>query len=251
MNKSDIKIQGQNLLPWNGSKIDNLIEFLSHFPNSGRCPKNQKRNSEIIKCLKRQIETYAQFGCISDTIGNCLSYYDNISIVELVEAFIKDVPLIEKITFGNVTFINNSSMAETRFKRTASTVSKLLERFTDFHADALKEPLEIHFKYASQFKARAVYKSLLDEVWIKESAKVDNELYGHLLYIIVHELGHRYEKKNGLPVGFMDNMFYTTKYSMVDSMGGSETFAELFAVSFWEEQYPEYKDQIAKFKKLF
>ena len=97
MNKSDIKIQGQNLLPWNGSKIDNLIEFLSHFPNSGRCPKNQKRNSEIIKCLKRQIETYAQFGCISDTIGNCLSYYDNISIVELVEAFIKDVPLIKKL----------------------------------------------------------------------------------------------------------------------------------------------------------
>jgi hypothetical protein len=55
--------------------------------------------------------------------------------------------------------------------------------------------------------------------------------YGAFDYIIIHELGHRYERKRGLPVDFDQAEWWTTKYSQTEGMGGSESFAELFALS--------------------
>jgi len=97
-------------------------------------------------------------------------------------------------------------------------------------------------------KPRAKYREQTDEIWVRHNAKVDNELYGHLLYIIVHELGHRYEKYYGLPNGWRDT--YTTNYSKKQTFSSSEAFAELFALSFWSKQYKEYEKQIEWFRKI-
>ena len=48
--------------------------------------------------------------------------------------------------------------------------------------------------------------------------------YGSLDYILIHELGHRYEEKFGSDPMF--NRWYTTRYSYNDG----EAFAELFAL---------------------
>lgn len=247
-----VKQLGRSLIPYDESKFADLEKWLDYFPNSGRAPKGKKREAEHIKSLKDGIKFFKEYNMMPQTVGAIFSYYDADGVSRLVDDFLSTSKKakVEKITVGKITFINNSSMAESRFKKTVKAVADLLKRFKGYHKKAIETPLEIHFKYSKEIKSKAVYKGLLDQIWVKESSKADNELYGHLLYIIVHELGHRYEKIHKLPKGFVDNKFYTTKYSKVDGMGGSEAFAEMFAVSFWEDSYKEYSEQVERFKKL-
>jgi hypothetical protein len=54
--------------------------------------------------------------------------------------------------------------------------------------------------------------------------------YASFEYICVHELAHRYEKYNRLPEDFDKPQWWTTRYSRTEGLGGSEGFAELFAL---------------------
>lgn len=54
--------------------------------------------------------------------------------------------------------------------------------------------------------------------------------YGSLDYIITHELGHRYERQHYMAIDFDQLAWYTTHYSRKEGFGGSEAFAELFAL---------------------
>lgn len=248
-----IKKLGKSLLgTWDDSKMTDFIKYHSYFPSSGKAPRGKKKEFEHLQHAKKGIDIYNEYGLVPMLATSFDSYYNEEDIDNQVDTFLGKTKKqkIEKIVIGNITFINNSSMAVSRFKSTSKTISALLKRLKGYHAKAIQKPLEIHFKYAKDMKSRAYYKSDLDQIWVKESSKADNELYGHLLYIIVHELGHRYEQFYKIPKGFKDIDFYTTKYSKVDGYSASETFAELFAVSFWEDKYPEYIDQIERFKKL-
>ncbi len=77
------------------------------------------------------------------------------------------------------------------------------------------------------------YKSADDLLLVRTTPAVLKRAdgYASLDYILIHELGHRYEHKvRGLPVDFDKPAWWTTRYSRADSMAGSESFAELFAI---------------------
>lgn len=53
--------------------------------------------------------------------------------------------------------------------------------------------------------------------------------YGSVDYILIHELGHRYERKNHVPEDFDQTEWWSTRYSTMEG----ESFAELFAMGNW------------------
>ncbi|WP_219583485.1 hypothetical protein, partial [Vibrio parahaemolyticus] len=69
--------------------------------------------------------------------------------------------------------------------------------------------VKISFVGAKDIRSLAKYDSENDEVLIKHTSLSDNELYGHMRYLLVHELGHRYENKFGLPESFSDDWYRT------------------------------------------
>jgi hypothetical protein len=247
-----IKKLGQEILNFDDSKMPQFIEWIAHFPKSGRAPKGEKKLFDSIKFLHTQAEVYQSTGLLSPNISATFSWWDEAEMDRVADVFFagKTKAKLEVITHGNVTFHNGSSMSEVRFVKTSKTVAALLKSLKGYHKKAISKPLEIHFKSAKDIKAKAVYKGLLDQVWIRDNSKADNELYGHLLYIVVHELGHRFDKLHRIPRDFADSDFYTTDYSHADSMAGSECFAEIFAISHWPDKYKEYADQIERFNKL-
>ena len=74
------------------------------------------------------------------------------------------------------------------------------------------------------------YRSSDDTLLIRATPNVlrrEGAAYAGFEYIIVHELGHRYERKHTLPVHFDTASWWTTPYSKKDG----EAFAELFALT--------------------
>jgi len=248
-----IKKLGNELQPYTDDKLPTFIQWIEHFPKSGRAPNGEKKLFDGIKFLQKQLEVYREHGLMSSNIASALSWWSAEGEMDrIADVFFagKSKAKVEVIKHGNVTFHNGSSMSEARFKKTTKTIADLLKGLKGFHKKALSKPLEIHFKYTKEIRAKAVYKGLLDQVWVKESSK-PIDLYGHLLYVIIHELGHRYEFLHKRPKDFEDRDFYTTKYSRTETMAGSESFAEIFALSHWPDKYnDDYSDQIERFNAM-
>ena len=248
-----IKALGNELQPYDDSKFEKFVEWISYFPKSGRAPAGEKKLFDTIKFLHRQLDMYREHGLKSANIDAALGWWeDNGEMDRIADVFFakKTKARVEEIKHKKVTFKNRSGLGEAAFKSTVKQVAKFLDSLDGFHAQTIKKPLEIHFKYAKDISAKAQYKTLDDAIWIKAGSKADNELYGHLLYIVLHELGHRYEHHFGKPRDFRDSEFYTTKYSRTDGFGGSECFAEIFALSHWPDKYEEYAAKIERFKDM-
>jgi len=224
---------------------NDFIKWMEQFPSSGRSPKGRKKEFGFLQFLQHQATMYKKHGILSwDNINAIFSH--NISKEEFEKLFAKD--RVEELKIGNVTYLNTSSLAEDAFIQKAKKIDKLLSSLKGFHKKAASKPFKIIFKSSQQIKPRAKYRTQTDEIWVRHNAKADNELYGHLLYIIIHELGHRYEKFYGFPQGWKET--YTTKYSRTQGINGSEAFAELFALSHWHNQYKEYDQQITWYKGI-
>jgi hypothetical protein len=100
-------------------------------------------------------------------------------------------------------------------------------------------------------KSKAKYKTDKDELWINARKMGDTkDDYGSLVYVVLHELGHRYLRYNPQKWNYDSQEWVTTRYSMTDSMSGEEKFAELFALSHWKNKYKEYADKINKFEGM-
>lgn len=253
INLDDMKRVGKTFLKFQDSQIDDFIKWIDAFPVSGKSPRGMVKEFERIKSLKKYAEMYKDYKIVSSNISAAFSWLKEEDIDKMVDAFLGKGEKVEKLQLGNCTYFNNSAMAESRFKSTSEKITSFLNTLKGFHKKALIGNLEIHFKPSKDLRSKAVYKSNLDQIWIRESnaREVDTEVYASLLYIIVHELGHRFENKVRVPDMFQDRDFYTTKYSHTDSMAGSECFAEIFAIShFGESSYPQFKDKIDKFLEL-
>ena len=78
--------------------------------------------------------------------------------------------------------------------------------------------------------ATGKYKTDKDVLYLRATPKVLKGLssgkYGSPEYILIHELGHRYERFNKLPADFDRPSWWTTRYSQKEG----EAFAELFAI---------------------
>lgn len=253
-NIDNLKRIGKSFLKFKNDQIDDFVKWIEQFPTSGRAPNGMKKEFETIKYLKQWAESYKQYGLVTSNIASTFSRWREDDIDRIIDAFFNGkTERIDNLTIGNLFFVNDSSMSGKNFTETSNKVSKFLKKFNGFHKNALVGKLEIHFKSSKFLRSKAKYASDKDQIWIKESNSrdADSEQYASLLYIIAHELGHRFEQKSNVPQSFKDSDFYTTKYSRTDSMGGSESFAEIFAISFFgTSKYPQFTEQIEKFEKL-
>lgn len=249
LDSQKIKEIGYSLIDFQEENIDNFLKFIDHFPESGVTPKGMKKESSYLKTLKNCAEFYRTYKEISPNIRAVFTYLDEASISNIVDKFIKP-DKIESLKLGRISFENKSRMSQERFINASKSVFELITSLKGFHAKAIEKPLKIIIQSASVQSTKATYKSELDEFWIKESAvDLTQSGYGSLPYIIAHELGHRFEKKVGTPPDFRDYESFTTPYSKSDSMAGSEAFAELFAISHFKSDYPQYSDKVEKFER--
>ncbi len=241
MNYKEVGIE---LIDFNIDKMTLLKEWMSGLNLDGRTPKGQKYNKDGLIFISNQIKMHKLFD--SDlpihNISATTSRWTPESVELMTAAFTKE--RLTSICSKGITVRNESKMTEAKFKNYAREVVKTINSLGLFHKKATND-LVVVLKNKGDIKSIALYKSNLDEIWIQSDSKIDNDLYGHGKYVLVHEIGHRFEAIYGLPEGFSDSKFATTKYSYtMTDFGGSEAFAEAFAVSHWKDKYPEFSKVI-------
>ena len=145
------------------------------------------------------------------------------------------------------TYIKSDTSSYSKFLDNVNTIEKFLTTLSGIHKDAIKN-IKVKFVSPKYIKSKARY-STKDDIILINVSKLGNtrDEYGSLLYVVLHELGHRYLRYNRQNWNYDSSEYATTKYSMADSMTGEEKFAELFAMSHWPNKYKEYSDKINKF----
>lgn len=237
---------------FSNESLDELKDWINTLNLKGKTPRGQKKNKENLVFIQNQLELNEMFGDSSLCFNNIMATISRFTyedIEEINEKFSDRNKGIFKTK--NIEVVNNSSMSEKAFKEFALEISKMINSVGALHKPVSRDGVKIVVVNKSEQKAPGKYKSNLDEIWVHPNLKVDNELYGNGKFIVMHELGHKYEYMYGLPSDFDDRRFETTDYSkVIVDFGGSESFAEIFAVSNWKENYPNYNSQIEEFSKL-
>jgi hypothetical protein len=239
---------------------------------TGKAPRGLKAEYENLKWIARKVESYDAFSKKPKhlfTMLNPNSDYDAYlksiendvrasfarmtidDMKKVTDKLLTKAGEVTEIKLKHATYYNESTMASSKFVASAKQIDKHLSTFKGPHKKALDaKPLVVRFVKKEQSKSTAVYKSMQDEIYIRPDRRfVAGDGYGSFIYIITHELGHRYEDL----VSQMSSLHrrFTTKYSQTDSMSGSEAFAELFALShFGINKYPEYEKQIEEFNRV-
>ncbi len=169
-----------------------------------------------------------------------------------------------KIVGRNAVFHNDSGMSNKNFTTFSQSLDNFMDRFSGRYKEVLSfknkwvkddvNKLHIYFVTQEKSKARATYKTAQDIIYIRSrDIDTETELYGHLKYVLVHELGHRYEYHKNLESVFGDRFdsaaWWTTDYSKRNDE--AEIFAELFALNFWYEDYVKQYPVLKKFHEIF
>ncbi len=259
LDKSDdyVLLENSNeskLLAFKGSASDwkMLDDWLSTLKlSSGKAPRGMKKQGENLSLLLKNLNLQKEYGKtfgLNNTIA-VFSHWNENDIKEINQKFAKKSDEQDEIKVNGVLYENRSTMSHKNFESKIKTIDSFLKKLTGIYKKTTKD-LHIVFVKKSESKATAKYKTNEDIVLMRPDRVVGGEVYGSAVYVLLHELGHRYEQKNKLPDTFTDNKWTTTKYSRTDSFSLSEKFAELFALSFWESKYPEYSEQIEEFKGL-
>lgn len=249
----EMKKLGYKLIPFDNSKVDLFVDWISNFDTTGKAPSGYKDLFDKIKHLKDTVQYYKEYKMVPQPVKAIFSYWKEEDIDTIVDNIFSKKNAGEKVSeikLGSMTFINESLMAEKRFKESTNIIYKLLSSLSGFHKKALVGSLTVRFVKANKLRAKAAYKSELDEIWISEtySREVNSTKYASLPYIIIHELGHRFESKVGVPKWFVYSQWATTKYSTADTMHSGEQFAEVFALSFFgTQEFPNLSDKVDSF----
>lgn len=154
--------------------------------------------------------------------------------LELVRAFAtpRDVAggAVTELKLPLAAYANRAGMAPKRFRAFAEAVEETLGDLRGWRRRALEGGLRVAFVGAQELRSQGKYVRARDEMLVRMTPKVLQRSggYGTFQYILVHELGHRYEARAGAPPA--GAVGYTTRYSYTEGMGGDEAFAELFAL---------------------
>ena len=137
------------------------------------------------------------------------------------------VPRSQKTAYA--TYRNKRGLSAKSFKRYVDAMDRILANLRGWRSDVVGDDLVVVFAGPSDFRGTAtgVYRSGEDALYVRATPAVlkRGEGYGSAEYILVHELGHRYERKRKTD-DFDRGPWRTTRYSRKDG----EAFAELFAL---------------------
>jgi hypothetical protein len=138
----------------------------------------------------------------------------------------------KEVRFGSNTYFNPSGLPEAQLNEYVKALEQVFDELKGWRKKALAGGLKIILAGPKEFSGTAAgkYKSSEDALLVRATPKIlkrTRGTYGAFDYIIVHELGHRYEYKRRPTVDFDRQEWVTTPYSKNDN----EKFAELFAIS--------------------
>ena len=224
------------------------IWFRKHFGrvDSTKTPRGQKRLKEEAVSFLKALELYGSGGgtSFSGVLKNIKSGPWGRTLAENLDALVqyftvegntdvgKRAPVVE-LKLSHAVYLNKSIASEANFQKYAQAIDTTFGQVKGWRSKALKGNLKVVFQGASQMKTQGKYVQAKDEMWVKATPAImkrSGGAYASPQYILVHELGHRYEKFNSLPTDFDQAKWWTTRYSRTQSFGGSESFAELFAL---------------------
>jgi hypothetical protein len=251
---------------WTGTdkEIQELQAWLDGLNlTAGRTPVGMKKIIGQLQYIQKQLNYFTKPKPLGAVVSNWGAIQDNArkTIANTMDRFSKDdLDLInrklskkeaepDELKLAHATYINRSNLNFQKFKERANEVDKFLGTLRGFHAKPLSKPLKVIMVKKSEIKAKAKYKRDEDAILFRPDAMVPGDGYASSVYVLLHELGHRYERYFSVPSYFNYKGNFTTPYSRTDSMAGNEEFAELFALSHWPNKYPQYADQIQKFIK--
>jgi hypothetical protein len=148
------------------------------------------------------------------------------------------------------TYIKFDASAYDNFLKNIDVLEKFLVTLKGYHKKPLKN-LKIKFVSRNEIRSKASYKTDEDTLYINAKRMGGTtDGYGSLVYVVLHELGHRYLNYNPQNWKIDDLLYTTTDYSRKDSFTGEEKFAELFALTHWPKKYKEHKEKMDLFKRI-
>lgn len=211
--------------------VAGLQAWLDGLNFKGRAVAGMKKYVQRLREIQESLDRNKEFGWENyDNIIAALSWWKQADIDLINEKLAKKSGQTDLLQLGIGTY-HNSGLTFNSFKRKANEIEKHLKTFSGFHKKALKGGVVVRFVMKEQNRAKATYKTELDEMWVRANVAPKGDSYASLLYIITHELGHRYEKLYRVGTKFDSPDWYTTRYSQANSWSG-EQFAELFALTF-------------------
>lgn len=134
-----------------------------------------------------------------------------------------------ELVLGSHTYINEVGLIDKELDKYAKRLETVIKSLTGWRKKAL-DGLVVVFKRPDAFNGTVSgkYKRDKDQLWLRTSPVIlrRDSGYAGFEYILLHELGHRYERFHSLPDDFERSSWYTTEYSRESG----ESFAELFAL---------------------
>lgn len=157
---------------------------------------------------------------------------------EIVRLFSEEggVSRPKELRVGSNLYLNLSGFTEPQLKKFAESLEQVFDGLKGWRQKALAGGVRVALAGPKEFRGTAAgkYKREEDTLYVRATPAVLKRTrgsYGSFDYIIVHELGHRYDDKHRLPTDFEQSEWHTSKYSTTETMSGGESFAELFAIS--------------------
>lgn len=158
----------------------------------------------------------------------------------------KDLGLLTKFTdeggtvvpkdveINGVRYLNEAGVSEAHLDKYAKRLTAVFASLTGWRKKAVSGRLTVVLKPPSAFSGTVSgkYKREEDAMWIRTTPAILKRAQGYASfeYILVHELGHRYERFHHPSEDFDRPQWKTTRYSRDEGEG----FAELFALGHFE-----------------
>jgi len=178
-------------------------------------------------------------------------------LAQLVSGFTDEGSTVvpKELAVGGTTYINAAGLKEDTLKKYVSRLEAIINSLHGWRAKAAKSGLKVVLASPRDFRGTSggKYKESEDALYVRATPDVlkrGGESYGSFEYILVHELGHRYDRHYPTGVDFDRPEWWTTKYSRKEGFGLSEAFAELFAIGHFGLQGPWDQKVVEKFEAL-
>lgn len=157
----------------------------------------------------------------------------------------------KELSLDDRVYINEAGFDEATLNKYARRLETLFDSVKGWRQKALAGTMKVVLASPRAFSGTVggKYKSSEDAMYVRATPSVLKraEGYGSFDYILIHELGHRYEHKVGSSLDFERSEWRTTRYSQ--SRDG-EAFAELFAIGHFRLTGPWNGNTVEKFEQL-
>lgn len=228
--------------------------------DTAKTPRGQKRLKEEAARFLSILEAYSSPGGTTYTkaLEGVLNIWKSIErdLPELVKHFTSEgdasrgkEEVLSEIKGQHATYFNRAAMSNANFKKYAKRLDQLFGELRGWRKKALRGNLKVVFMGAKAIGVQGKYREATDEMWVKATPKVlqrTSGVYGSPEYIIIHELGHRYERFNPTGRNWDQAEWKTTRYSINEG----ESFAELFALGHFDLKGPWNQDTVHRFEDI-